>query len=72
MAPVISGPTGDASVNEGDGPHTYNFSFTDPGDDTWTPSASCGTNGTLSELALDSASLTTATKTGSFKCAWSD
>ena len=67
VAPVITGPTGAASVNEGDGTHLYSFSFTDPGADTWTPSASCGTNGTPSDLALDDT-----TKTGSFKCAWSD
>ena len=39
VAPVITGPTGAASVNEGDGTHLYSFSFTDPGADTWTPSA---------------------------------
>ena len=72
VAPVISGPNGDASVNEGDGTHTYTFSFTDPGADTWTPSASCGTNGTLSELALDADSLDDCYQTGLFKRAWSD
>ena len=41
------------SVNENSaGSHTYNFSVSDPGNDTWTSVASCGARGTkLSETA---------------------
>ena len=67
VAPTLSAISGDASANEGDGLHTYTFSFTDPGADFWTASVSCGTNGTDSALSIDQTA-----KTGTFKCAWSD
>src|SRR6185503_2611585 len=67
VAPTLSAISGDATANEGDGPHTYTFSFTDPGDDVWSGSASCGTNGSASAVSANQT-----LKTGSFTCAWSD
>ena len=60
---TLSGPT---STSEGQS-KPYSFSFTDPGEDTWTPSSSCGTSGTVANSTFSPA-----TKNGSFDCVFAD
>jgi hypothetical protein len=67
LAPVVTIDGGPTSVNEGDAASHYTYSWTDPGDDTWTRTTSCGATGVKSNDAFD-----TTLKTGSFDCAWAD
>jgi hypothetical protein len=60
---TLTGPT---SASEGQ-TKPYLFSFTDPGADTWTRSASCGASGTVANSTFDPS-----TKSGSFDCVFAD
>ena len=68
VAPTgVLSATNDVLVNEGPSLHTYNFSISDPGDDTITGvTVSCGVNGTL----VDAATFTNSS--GSFQCTFTD
>src|SRR5439155_25741206 len=46
---------------------SYSYTFTDPGADSWTHLTSCGAHGLKSDDSFDQTS-----KSGSFKCTWSD
>jgi large repetitive protein len=69
VAPSVT-VTGTSPVDEG-GPYAYSYSWTDPGSDDTFPvagnSVSCGPKGTASDKVF-----TPASKTGSFKCTFSD
>lgn len=65
VAPTVT-LSGPAAANEGD-TKSYSYTFTDPGADTWTRSVSCGAHGVVSDDTF-----TPGTKSGSFKCTWSD
>ena len=68
MSPRRSRLTGDATVNEGTS-HTYSFTTTDPGADTFVLDATdCGANGT--QVGADT--FNTATGAGSFVCTFPD
>ncbi len=60
---TLSGP---ASSNEGQ-TQTYSFSWTDPGSDTWSRTASCGAGGVVALGSFNQSA-----KTGSFTCTWAD
>ena len=49
VAPTVA-LSGDSSVNEGD-TRTYTYTVTDPGQDTYTATESCGANGTRTDTA---------------------
>ena len=68
VAPTVTLSAGnDLSVNEGTTQHTYGFTVTDPGADTFSVvSVSCGANGT------QVGSTTTTASGGSFVCTFPD
>ena len=72
-APTIDQLTGPTLVSEhATTEHTYEFSFTDPDNDTWSFASGfpdCGTGGAL---VTSSATINQVAKTGEFKCVFDD
>jgi len=70
VAPTTTLTTPPSAASEGD-TNTYNFSVSDPGADTYSGTASCGTGGSLVASSLTTTG-NSGSQTGSFQCLFPD